>query len=249
MGKRIRHLEPYGYFEQDAMNGTESMISNDIANIKHVNDVQDKEIDSKTVTIVEDTSSNKYVFYQGDKKIGDVRINSVVDHSEIVEVGDVTYLRLYFDASGDNYVDIDLTELMAHDSFNDSDTIDFTVSGHGMGRAITAGIVDGSIGLDKLTSEFNDFLSGLATSEYVDRVSAVTEHLGETKADKSDIIWKKSESADVFAEVKNDDGNVVAQLKNNGELFLIVEGELMSVNELLAQLANETYNGGDTFVP
>lgn len=249
MAKRIRHLEPYGYMDQDNMNSAESMLSSDIANIKRVNNEQEKEIDSKTVSIVKDSSSNKYIFYQGNNKIGEVSTSTVVDHAEVIEVGDITYLRLYFDETGENYVDIDLTELMEHDSFNDSDTIDFTVRGQGMGRNITADVVDGSIGLEKLTSEFNELLNGLATKDYVDEVSAMTEYLNDAKADKSDMIWEKSETADVFAEVKNKDGDVVAQLKNNGDLFLIVEGELRNVNELLAQLANETYTGGDTFTP
>ena len=158
-------------------------------------------------------------------------------------------MRLYFDAVGEKYVDIDITDLFTPDTFEDSDTIEFTVVEGNSTRLVTANVIDGSIGLEKITSDFNDLLNGLATKEYVDSVSAVTEELSETKADKEELIWKKSEDADVFAEVKNDDGELVAQLKNNGELWLIVEGELMNVNELLAQLANETYSGGDTFTP
>lgn len=55
------------------------------------------------------------------------------------------------------------------------------------------------------------------------------------------LVWQKDKDGKYV--VKNDEGQVIAELDNDGTMRLIVEDELMSANDLLAQLAHETYEG------
>lgn len=55
------------------------------------------------------------------------------------------------------------------------------------------------------------------------------------------LVWQKDSNGKYV--VKNDSGKVIAELNNDGTLKLIVEDEMMSANDLLAQLAHETYEG------
>lgn len=59
------------------------------------------------------------------------------------------------------------------------------------------------------------------------------------KADKRDMVWAKEENGIVARNTKN---QKIAELGDDGSLKLYVEGELLPINDLLGQLAHESYN-------
>lgn len=95
----------------------------------------------------------------------------------------------------------------------------------------------GATSMTDAVSTLDDALT--AEEEKSDEISAKTDALESTKADKIDLVWTKGDGTSIARNTKN---QKVAQIDDNGEMWLYVEGEYMSVNDLLAQLAHETYD-------
>ena len=93
-----------------------------------------------------------------------------------------------------------------------------------------------SIKLDEGSEDTQKFLS---VSEDGLELSGVTEEIEKNAY----AFWKKPESGDTdtLTVIKDANGNDVIKISKDGELFLMVEEELMSVNDLLGQLAHESY--------
>lgn len=95
-------------------------------------------------------------------------------------------------------------------------------------------------GATSMTDAVNTLDDALAEEEEKsDEISAKTDALAATKVDRTELVWTKAVGTSVARNTKN---QKVAQIDDNGELWLYVEGEYMSVNDLLGQLAHETYD-------
>lgn len=270
MGKRFRRLEPYGYAEQPVFEGMVNSVRQNINGIIEVNNHQEKEIDSKTVKIITSGDGKTYIITQGSEKIGVIEVNNLIDHARMIEVGGKQVLRLYFDEAETNYVDIDLSILKEDYNFNDSYTISFDKTIDGTTVNVTAKVqrlaytnVDGNVPFAEngkiYDSNGNEAISVEASGgENVVNLSADKVTVGEiddledtVNSLKENDVWKKSDEAGVRAEMTNTSGDaVIAKIMDDGTLYLMVEGEMMSVNDLLGQLAHETYDGGNnTYAP
>lgn len=78
-----------------------------------------------------------------------------------------------------------------------------------------------------------------ALDDALANVEDKTDALTIDKADKVDLVWTKDEKTSIARNTKN---QKVAEIKDNGELWLYVEGEYMNINDLLGQLAHEEYD-------
>ena len=87
-----------------------------------------------------------------------------------------------------------------------------------------------------------------AIEDHVDDVEAQVQALDTVKADKEALVWNKDNEASTSI-ARNTKNQKVAEIKDNGELYLYIEGEYMNINDLLAQLAHETYDSQVEPVP
>lgn len=78
-----------------------------------------------------------------------------------------------------------------------------------------------------------------ALDDALSNVEDKTDALAIDKADKVDLVWTKDAETSIARNTKN---QKVAEIKDNGELWLYVEGEYMNINDLLGQLAHEEYD-------
>ena len=78
-----------------------------------------------------------------------------------------------------------------------------------------------------------------ALDDALANVEDKTDALAIDKADKTELVWTKDEATSIARNTKN---QKVAEIKDNGELWLYVEGEYMNINDLLGQLAHEEYD-------
>lgn len=78
-----------------------------------------------------------------------------------------------------------------------------------------------------------------ALDDALANVEDKTDALAIDKADKVDLVWTKDEKTSIARNTKN---QKVAEINDDGELWLYVEGEYMNINDLLGQLAHEEYD-------
>lgn len=78
-----------------------------------------------------------------------------------------------------------------------------------------------------------------ALDDALSNVEDKTDALAIDKADKTELVWTKDDATSIARNTKN---QKVAEIKDNGELWLYVEGEYMNINDLLGQLAHEEYD-------
>ena len=78
-----------------------------------------------------------------------------------------------------------------------------------------------------------------ALDDALANVEDKTDALAIDKADKTELVWTKDDETSIARNTKN---QKVAEIKDNGELWLYVEGEYMNINDLLGQLAHEEYD-------
>jgi len=228
----MRHLEYYGYMEQYEFYGINpTSMQAEISKVKEDNERQDVDISGKTVS-VEEREKNKYTIVQGGNDVGEIDTVSVIDHAKVVTIVDPDtgeekkYLRIYFIADEQEaeetgqYCDISLDDIRENIVFNDTDTIDFNETTSETETNVTADVKDGSISQEKLTEEFSNVIN--------------------EKADKSELVMVESDEPGIIGEIKKD-GQAIVKVGDDGVLYLNIEGEMMNINDLIAQLAHETY--------
>ena len=176
---------------------------------------------------VEYNSDNKEIIFKNDK--GDVV--GTLDATPFIRDGMVD--EVYYDSATKELVIVFNTDsgkeevrISLLDLFN-------LVAGSG----IT--IDDGNKVSIKLDEDSDDTQKFLSVSEDGLALSGVTEEIEKNAY----AFWQKPETGDTdtLTVLKDANGNEVIKISKEGELFLVVEEELMSVNDLLGQLAHESY--------
>lgn len=93
-----------------------------------------------------------------------------------------------------------------------------------------------SIKLDNSSEDTGKFLS---TSEDGLMLSGVTDAIEEATYFKKPTAQGIADG--LLTVLKNSNGDEIMKISEDGEIFIVVENELMSLNDLVAQLAHETY--------
>lgn len=106
------------------------------------------------------------------------------------------------------------------------------------GGTHTSGATSMQDAIEKLDDALTD------EEEKSDEISAKTDALLIDKVDRTELVWTKDAENNTSV-ARNTKNQKVAEIKDNKELWLYVEGEYMCVNDLLGQLAHETYDAVD----
>lgn len=171
-----------------------------------------------------DSGNTNILFYNADgEQVGELDASPFVSDKMIDSVeydADTKSLVITFiTESGEEQVIIPFDEIFSLDAGDGIDVSGTTVS----------------IKLDESSEETEKFLS---LSENGLMLSGITDEI------ESKSFWKAPDAEDkddFITVIKDGNGDPVIKIGNDGELFLMVEGELMSVNNLLGQLAHEEY--------
>lgn len=99
--------------------------------------------------------------------------------------------------------------------------------------------VDGNKVSVKLDNSAEDTEKFLSVSEDGLMLSGITEAIEEAQYFKKPSDEEIAEGT--LTVLKNSNGTEIMKISEDGEIFIVVEGQLMSLNDLVAQLAHETY--------
>lgn len=190
----------------------------------NVNELQEKS--ESAFCQVEYDSSQKKIFFRNydGENVGELDAKPFIQDGMVdsVEYDEETKeLVIVFNTdSGKEEIRVSLTDL-----FNLNAGSGITVNGNEI-----------SIKLDNSSEDTEKFAS-VSTDGFM--LSGITEEIEKNAY----AFWEKPNSGDdeTLTVVRGMEGNEVIKVSKEGELFLMVEGELLSVNDLLGQIAHETY--------